>query len=69
MNRSYTYPGGELELFEHARNWKKYFSHFIKPYLKGRVLEVGAGIGSTTVILNNKKSRPVDTTRTGSKNA
>ena len=55
MNRSYTYPGGELELFEHARNWKKYFSHFIKPYLKGRVLEVGAGIGSTTVILNNKK--------------
>ena len=44
----------EMRVEVHPGIGKKYFSHFIKPYLKGRVLEVGAGIGSTTVILNNK---------------
>lgn len=43
-----SYIGGELELFQHAENWKKYYGSFIKPYLKGTVIEVGAGIGGTT---------------------
>ncbi len=45
------YKGKELELFQHATVWKKYFSHFLRPYLKGRILEAGAGMGSTTQFL------------------
>jgi SAM-dependent methyltransferase len=47
----YTYPGGELELFEKAVNWKAYFRARISPYLAGKVLEVGAGLGGTTRLL------------------
>lgn len=43
-----SYIGNELELFQHAKNWKKYFGSYLKPYLKGHVLEVGAGMGGTT---------------------
>jgi len=53
MSESFKYPGDELVLFQHATNWKKYFSRQIKPYIKGNVLEVGAGIGSTTLLLND----------------
>jgi SAM-dependent methyltransferase len=42
------YVGNELDLFEQATEWKKYYGRFLKPFLKGRVLEVGAGIGGTT---------------------
>jgi SAM-dependent methyltransferase len=42
------YIGNELELFKHANNWKRYYGSIIKPFLKGDVLEVGAGIGETT---------------------
>src|SRR6188768_3841022 len=45
------YQGEELELFQHATNWKEYFSRYLHPYLKGTVLEVGAGIGATTPFL------------------
>ncbi|TFH22481.1 MAG: class I SAM-dependent methyltransferase [Myxococcales bacterium] len=45
------YPGGELELFAHARNWKQYYADRIRSYLNGDVLEVGAGIGATTSVL------------------
>lgn len=53
MTDSFTYPGDELELFQHAKHWKKYFSKQIKPYIKGTVLEVGAGIGASTLLLND----------------
>jgi SAM-dependent methyltransferase len=46
-----TYIGNELEVFEHAIAWKKYYGSFLAPFLKGRVLEVGAGIGGTTTEL------------------
>jgi hypothetical protein len=46
------YPGTELELFAAARNWKSYFSQQIGPFLSGDILEVGAGIGSNTLILD-----------------
>lgn len=42
------YIGGELALFEHATHWKAYYGGRLRPYLGGRVLEVGAGLGSTT---------------------
>ncbi len=45
------YIGNELELFMHARNWKNYFGSFLRGYLSGKILEVGAGIGSTTGFL------------------
>ena len=47
------YVGNELELFQHASNWKQYFGHYIMPFLNGNVLEVGAGIGGTTMHLCN----------------
>jgi hypothetical protein len=45
------YTGSELELFSEARNWKAYFSRVLAPYVCGRVLEVGGGIGSNTPYL------------------
>lgn len=47
-NGAYAYPGGELELFEHARNWKRYWAARIRPFLGETVAEVGAGIGANT---------------------
>lgn len=53
MKENNTYQGNELELFQHATRWKKYFSHVIRPYLGKTVLEAGAGLGATTLLLNN----------------
>jgi SAM-dependent methyltransferase len=48
---TYTYPGGELGLFAHAQNWKRYYGQMIRPFLGKRVLEVGAGLGATAQTL------------------
>jgi SAM-dependent methyltransferase len=40
------YVGSELEVFARATNWKRYIGRKLAPYIRGRVLEVGAGIGS-----------------------
>lgn len=42
----YNYEGGELPLFAHAGNWKKYVSRYLAPYIRGDVLEVGSGMGA-----------------------
>ena len=47
------YIGNELELFDKAKNWKRYYGNIIKPLLTGDVMEVGAGIGATTRSLCN----------------
>lgn len=47
----FRYVGSELELFAGARNWKSYWASQIRPYLRGDVLEVGAGIGASTAQL------------------
>ena len=47
------YVGNELELFAHARNWKRYWGSVISPYLRGEVLEVGAGLGANTQLLRS----------------
>ena len=47
-----SYIGGELELFEKATNWKSYWFGFVSAYVRGDVLEVGAGIGANTQLLS-----------------
>jgi SAM-dependent methyltransferase len=47
----FAYVGTELEVFRHARNWKRYYRSRVAPYIRGDVLEVGAGIGATTRVL------------------
>jgi hypothetical protein len=42
------YQGTELELFADALNWKTYWSKSLSRYAAGTVIEVGAGIGSST---------------------
>ena len=44
------YGGGELDLFAQAVNWKRYWSGLIRPFLKGDVLEVGAGQGNNVAL-------------------
>ncbi len=45
------YIGEELTIFSHAKNWKKYYASKIQPYFGKSLLEVGAGLGATTLAL------------------
>jgi len=48
------YIGDELSLFKDAMTWKNYWFNAVKSYIKGDVLEIGAGIGvNTNLILQN----------------
>lgn len=51
---STTYVGGELEVFQHAVNWKRYVASFFKPYVQGSVAEIGAGLGANVPYLFNE---------------
>ncbi|MDO8971944.1 MAG: class I SAM-dependent methyltransferase [Saprospiraceae bacterium] len=51
------YIGKELEIFSHAKNWKSYYGSLIKPYFGERLLEVGAGLGTTTSSLYDSRVR------------
>ena len=53
-----TYIGGELELFARAQHWKAYWISQLRPYVRGAVLEVGAGIGANTLILRGDAAGP-----------
>jgi SAM-dependent methyltransferase len=53
---AFKYVGAELDLFARATNWKRYWAGQVRPYVCGRVLEIGAGIGANTVEL----ARPGD---------
>lgn len=44
----YQYIGNELEIFAHARHWKKYINDQLSPYIRNNVLEVGSGPGNNT---------------------
>ena len=43
----------ELELFERAKNWKRYWAKSIAKYVSGSSVEVGAGIGVNAAYLLN----------------
>jgi SAM-dependent methyltransferase len=51
MSSTFVYGGQELDLFAQATNWKGYVRRLLTPYVRGDVLEVGAGIGTTTKLL------------------
>jgi len=46
------YVGSELDLFAGVVNWKAYWAREIRPFVGGDILEVGAGIGSNTRLLD-----------------
>ena len=48
----FKYVGTELDLFAGVHNWKSYWSSQVRPFLAGDILEVGAGIGSNTQLLD-----------------
>jgi ubiquinone/menaquinone biosynthesis C-methylase UbiE len=49
----FKYSGEELDVFGDAHNWKSYWVKKISPYIGKDVLEVGAGIGATTMAFKN----------------
>lgn len=49
MTDGKTYLGKELTIFAHARKWKQYYTSIVSPCFGKRVVEVGAGIGATTL--------------------
>jgi SAM-dependent methyltransferase len=48
---NYRYAGAELHLFGDVTNWRRYWTALIAHLTTGCVLEVGAGVGSVTVLL------------------
>ena len=51
------YAGTELEVFAYAQNWKRYWAGQVRRFLRGEVLEVGAGTGVNTSLLWNQHVR------------
>lgn len=47
------YIGTELELFAQAINWKRYWASKLRPFVRGKVLDVGCGIGANAPYLLN----------------
>ena len=51
------YPGKELELFDKANFWRKYIYFKKNKFIRGNILEIGAGLGSfTSTYLKNAYS-------------
>src|ERR1700761_8143405 len=46
--------GSELEIFEKAVHWKRYFASHMRRYIRGKVLEAGAGIGANLKIFEDR---------------
>lgn len=53
----FRYVGQELDVFAHAHRWKAYWASQIRPWIRGDVLEVGAGLGHNTAVLQNAAVR------------
>ena len=51
----FEYAGSELDLFAVVHHWKSYWSAEIRRFIRGDVLEVGAGIGANTRFLDTGK--------------
>lgn len=57
MSEAADYVGSELELFQDATVWKRYWSAQLRPYIGTSVIEVGAGLGANTAYLNDGRAR------------
>lgn len=53
----FAYQGQELDLFAHAARWKNYWRSQIRRWISDDVLEIGAGIGANTALLQNENVR------------
>lgn len=53
---AYTYEGNELDLFAGATVWKSYVRRRMDPYIGRDVLEVGAGLGGMTRVLDASRA-------------
>ena len=62
------YPSIATERFDNANFHINYCLKFIKKYLKGNVLEIGAGCGSFTRSYINEKIQNLTLTETDDKN-
>jgi hypothetical protein len=49
----YVYRGQELDVFACAERWKCYWGGTLRRWIRGDVLEVGAGLGVNTPVLQN----------------
>lgn len=58
-NKPSPYDGSTLEKFSHTRNWKSYWVSVLHPFIAGDVLEVGAGLGTNTPLINNPQVRSI----------
>lgn len=58
-NKSLPYDESTLEKFSHTRNWKSYWVSALHSYIAGDVLEVGAGLGTNTALINNPQVRSI----------
>ena len=54
---TFAYQGGELDVFAHAKAWKRYWQASIRRWVRGDVLEVGAGLGVNTAGLQSSDVR------------
>jgi ubiquinone/menaquinone biosynthesis C-methylase UbiE len=57
-NKPFPYES-TLETCSHGRNWKSYWVSALQPYIAGDVLEVGAGLGANTMLINNPQVRSI----------
>jgi SAM-dependent methyltransferase len=53
----FSYQGQELDIFAEAVHWKAYWASRIRRWVRGDVLEVGAGLGANTSLLQNSDIR------------
>jgi len=51
MRNDFAYSGNELDVFAAAGHWKSYWRSHIAQFVRGSVLEVGAGVGTNTRLL------------------
>jgi len=57
MTGAFEYQGRELDIFAHAARWKRYWVSRVIQWVRGDVLEVGAGLGTNTLLLQSSAVR------------
>ena len=58
-NKPLPFDGSTLEKFSHATNWKSYWISALHSYIAGDILEVGAGLGTNTALIDNPQVRSI----------